>query len=67
MQKNGIFFVIDALRYDVISDIEAAREVAPNLAFLADRGCAIRTVANAQATQFVLPALFSLTYPLDHG
>ena len=24
-------------------------------------------VANAQATQFVLPALFSLTYPLDHG
>jgi arylsulfatase A-like enzyme len=67
MQKNGIFFVIDALRYDVISDIEGARDVAPNLACLADRGCAIRTVANAQATQFVLPALFTQTYPLDHG
>jgi len=67
MQKNGIFLVIDGLRYDVISDLAAARSVVPNLAILAQRGSVKPAVANAQATQFVLPSLFSLTYPLDYG
>ena len=67
MHKNGIFFVIDGLRYDVVSELENAREVVPNLAEIASNGSVTRTVANAQATQFVLPALFSLTYPLDYG
>lgn len=67
MHKNGIFFVIDGLRYDVVSELENAREVVPNLAEIAANGSVTRTVANAQATQFVLPALFSLTYPLDYG
>ena len=66
-QKNGIFLVIDGLRYDVISDLKHARKVTPNLAYLAEQGSVSWAVANAQATQFVLPALFSLTYPLDHG
>lgn len=65
--KNGIFLVIDGLRYDVVSNLENARTVTPNLACIAQQGNVIRAVANAQATQFVLPALFSLTYPLDHG
>ena len=67
MQKNGIFLVIDGLRYDVVSDREAASEVIPNIAYVANQGDVAWAVANAQATQFVLPALFSLTYPLDHG
>lgn len=65
--KNGLFLLIDALRYDVLSDPEARRFLAPNLARLADRGFIRRVVANAQSTQFVVPSIFSLTYPLDHG
>ena len=66
-QKNGIFLVIDGLRYDVLSELEHTRKVTPNLAYVAEKGDVTWAVANAQATQFVLPALFSLTYPLDHG
>lgn len=67
MRKNGIFFLIDALRYDVFADLDAARALVPNLALLADKGVVRPVVANAQATQFVMPSLFSQTYPLDYG
>lgn len=66
-RKNALFLLIDGLRYDVLSELEAARAVVPNLARLAERGFVRRAVANAQGTQFVMPALFSLTYPLDYG
>ena len=26
-----------------------------------------KVITNAQSTQFVLPSIFSLTYPLDYG
>ena len=39
----------------------------PNLARIADSGFVERVVTNAQSTQFVLPSIFSLTYPLDYG
>lgn len=45
----------------------ALRAIAPNLARLASTGSTRRVITNAQATQFVLPALFSQTYPLDYG
>ena len=67
MRKNGIFFVIDALRYDIFSDLDAARALAPNMCVLADQGAVRRAVANAPATQFVMPSLVSQTYPLDYG
>lgn len=65
--KNGLFLLIDALRYDVLSDPAARRFLVPNLARLADRGFVRQVVTNAQSTQFVVPSLFSLTYPLDYG
>lgn len=65
--KKALFLLIDALRYDVLAD-EAGREVlVPNLAKLAKHGFVRRVVANAQSTQFVMPSLFTQTYPLDHG
>jgi hypothetical protein len=67
IRKNGIFFIIDALRYDIFADPEAARALAPNICVLADQGVVRRAVANAPATQFVLPSLVSQTYPLDYG
>ena len=65
--KKGLFLLIDALRYDVLADPAARRFLTPNLDRLAQRGFVRKVVTNAQSTQFVMPALFSLTYPLDHG
>ena len=67
MKKNGIFIIADSLRYDVLSDPVAARALTPNLSKLIERGFLRRVIANAQATQFVVPTLFSQTYPLDYG
>jgi len=61
------FVLIDAMRLDVLSDAKAAAQIAPNLAQLARSASVHRVIANGQATQFVLPSLFSLSYPLDHG
>jgi hypothetical protein len=65
--KNGLFILVDALRADVLTDPTARRVLMPTLARLADNGFVRNVVANAQGTQFVMPALHSLTYPLDHG
>jgi len=65
--KKALFLIIDALRYDVLRDEASRRALSPNLARLADRGFVMRATANGQATQFVMPSLFSLTYPLDYG
>jgi arylsulfatase A-like enzyme len=67
VRRNALFILIDSLRNDVVSDLESTRFMVPNLARIAERGFSTRVVANAQATQFVMPSLFSLTYPLDHG
>lgn len=64
---NGLFLLIDSLRFDVVSTAEARRFMLPNLARIIDRGFVRRVVANAQSTQFVTPAIFSQTYPLDYG
>tara|TARA_B100000676_G_scaffold272857_1_gene291107 strand:+ start:3877 stop:5505 length:1629 start_codon:yes stop_codon:yes gene_type:complete len=66
LAKNALFFVIDCLRYDVLQTPERLRALAPNLAGLVERGDLRRVVANAQSTQFVMPSIFSATYPLDH-
>ena len=67
MRKNAIFLLIDALRFDVVEDIEAARVLTPNIALLIDRGFVVPAIANGPATQFVMPSIFSETYPLDYG
>ncbi len=66
-RRNAIFLLIDSMRFDVASDPESMRAITPNLARLAGLGFARQVVANAQSTQFVMPSLFSQSYPLDHG
>lgn len=65
--RKALFLLVDALRYDVLSDPEAAKAIAPNMARISERGIVRKCVTNAQSTQFVLPALFTQSYPLDHG
>ena len=61
--KKSIFLVIDALRYDIIDN----SKLYPTLSYIAKNGVYKKIIANAQSTQFVLPSIFSLTYPLDNG
>ena len=68
MQKQkALFLLIDSLRFDVLEDAKSREIIAPNLARIASRGIVQKVVTNAQSTQFVMPSLFSLTYPLDYG
>jgi hypothetical protein len=66
-KKSALFLLIDAMRFDTMADPVAAKFLFPNLAKIAAKGSVSRVVANAQSTQFIMPSLFSLTYPLDHG
>jgi arylsulfatase A-like enzyme len=66
-RKNAIFFILDGMRYDIAADPKALAFMAPNIARVALRGFVRKVITNAQATQFVMPSLFTLTYPLDFG
>jgi len=66
-RRNGLFLVIDALRFDTLENEAARRMLFPTLSRLTDGGHLAKLTANAQATQFVMPALFSQSYPLDYG
>ena len=65
--KKSIYLVIDAMRFDSVKDDLRSKKLYPHLVQLAEKGTLKKVVANAQATQFVLPSMFSLTYPLDNG
>ena len=67
MRKNLLLIVVDAMRFDVLEDADSAKFLMPNMAKLAESGYLLPCVANAQATQFVMPSLFTSTYPLDFG
>ena len=66
-RKNLFYIIIDALRWDVLQNYDSAKAIMPNIAELMQGGFTRKTIANSQSTQFVMPSLFSLTYPLDHG
>ncbi len=66
-KRNVLAVVIDALRYDVIADDTLRAHLTPNLDRLARRGFMRRVTTNAPLTQFVLPSLFTQSYPFDHG
>jgi hypothetical protein len=66
-RKFGLTLIVDAMRYDTMASPAARRYMFPNLAALVEQGFVRRVVTNAQSTQFVMPAIFSQTYPLDYG
>ena len=61
--KNSIYLIIDALRYDIAFN----KKLFPTLYKVAKKGSYNKVIANACSTQFVLPSIFSSTYPLDNG
>lgn len=67
MKTKSIYIIIDALRYDLLMDSEVRKNLFPALDMAIKNGFLTKAIANGQSTQFVLPSLFSSTYPLDHG
>lgn len=68
MKRSALFLLIDALRRDVLfASDQGIQFLTPNLNRLLRKGFVSPVVTNAQSTQFVLPALFTQTYPLDYG
>jgi len=67
MKEKCIFIIIDALRYDVLANEKSCKYLFPNISKIIQKGFIKKVIANAQSTQFVLPSIFSLTYPLDYG
>ncbi len=66
-KKNGLLLIIDALRYDTLSNDKFSDYLFPNLAKLKKHSIFTPSYANGIATQIALPSIFSLTYPLDYG
>jgi hypothetical protein len=65
--KSGIFFVIDSLRFDALSNEKKRRYLFPNLNKIIENSSLFKCITNSRSTQFVLPSLFTLSYPLDYG
>ena len=66
-KKNALFFVIDGLRYDTLSNTKFSKYLFPNLSKLKKHSFFSSCHTNGIITQVALPSLFSLTYPLDYG
>ena len=64
MNKNIVFIIIDALRFDVIQK-NTKSSLTPTLNLLIDKGYLKKIITNGQVTKFVVPSIFTQTYPLD--
>ena len=64
--KNIFFIIIDALRLDSINDNDSTK-IAPNLKKLCEQGIVQKVTTNGQVTKFVVPSIFTQTFPLDYG
>ena len=65
--KNVILLLIDNLRFDSFDNANVANFFFPNLLFLKKNGFMGKIISNSHATKFVMPSLFTQTYPLDYG
>ena len=68
MTSNKIISIlIDNLRIDSFSDKDFSRKFYPNFSFLIRNGIFKELIANAHTTKFVMPSIFTQTFPLDYG
>ena len=67
MKNSNIFFLlIDNFRIDSFDNQKKSRKLFPNFSSLIKKGFLKKIISNGQATKFVMPSLFSQTYPLDY-
>lgn len=66
-RPNVLLILVDALRYDVVSDDTLRRALLPNIDSLVGNGGVTRIISLASNTQFVMPSFLTGTRPLDYG
>lgn len=66
-QKNIFFFIIDALRFDAVDHENVRQALMPAYARVAQKGVISKVTTNGQVTKFVMPSVFTQSYPLDYG
>ena len=64
---NIILIVIDSFRFDSFDNFYESEKFLPNLSFLKKNGLFSEIIVNGQATKFVMPSVFTQTFPLDYG
>tara|TARA_Y100000589_G_scaffold182785_1_gene173128 strand:- start:288 stop:1904 length:1617 start_codon:yes stop_codon:yes gene_type:complete len=64
-EPNIILLIIDNLRYDSFNNFHEPRSFLPNLSFLKEKGIFCEIITNGHTTKFVMPSLFTQTFPLD--
>ena len=66
-KKNGFLLVIDSMRFDTLNNLKKSNFLFPNLSNYFLKSQSTDCIANSNSTQFVMPALFTQSYPLDYG
>ena len=66
-ETNVILLVIDSFRFDSFDNFYEPAKFLPNLSFLKENGLFSEIIVNGQVTKFVMPSLFTQTFPLDYG
>lgn len=66
-KPNLLLILVDNLVYEWCANLKGLDMFAPALASICRGQVLCPITANAHATQFVMPSLFSQTYPLDFG
>ena len=66
-KKNGFLLVIDSMRFDTLNNLKKSNFLFPNLSNYFSKSQSTDCIANSNSTQFVMPALFTQSYPLDYG
>ena len=65
--SNVILIILDNFRYDSFDNFDDLKSFLPNFSFIKKNSCHINITSNGQATKFVMPSLFTQTFPLDYG
>ena len=65
--SNVILIILDNFRYDSFDNFHDLKSFLPNFSFIKKNSCHINITSNGQATKFVMPSLFTQTFPLDYG
>ena len=67
MNQNIIFIIIDALRFDAVQKNNLSKfSLTPTLDSMINKGHLKKIITNGQVTKFVVPSIFTQSYPLDY-
>ena len=68
MASNSIISVlVDNLRIDSLSEKDFSKKFFPNFLYLKKNGIFKEIISNSNTTKFVMPSIFTQSYPLDYG